>query len=776
LLVGADRLSIASQHVWQLLASDEGTVPERNGTFEEGVLYGTPHSLDRVLQVMVQAVPCQGAWLAVRVGDVLEVRAQWNSSQAVGMQMSLAASHLWGRPSRENQIVSIERSQEKWAYVPQKGLRRSTKAWVGIPLLVGKRLIGQVAMWRGEAFTGTETHQLAQLASQMTPVVDTAVAFSEVSDHLRRMDLLNDFALSVSSALELDRIVERVFVLLGRTFHTELITLFLMPMPGQSIHEYRNQNGQLQVQDLSLEKNSFLAEMIQSGTSIREDDIRHARPARGRRVEKKYLPVHEAAASAVAAPLIHQGRTIGVLLLESIQPNRFSLYDEQLLVVVAGYLAGLVENSNLREETEARARNMRLIQEVVQQVLGLTDVNEMAQIAAELMAKYFVYELAVVMLADQNGQLVVRGIGGTAPKSVRKKVSVWEKMPDSSIIQRVFNTGSSMLVNDVEKEPLYQPVPDWDAGAAMYVALHATDDVLGVIKVESQKKNAITLNDLHVLESLAAILASVVSSAGQYQRLQDTIIELEETQQELQARVGAQKDAEARLIQAAKLAAVGEMAAGVAHELNNPLTTVVGFTELVMDELPDDSAQKSDLDLVLREARRARTVVRRLLDFARQSETVRTRSDLNEVVTDVLSLMRHLLHTSGVEVILNLEKDLPWIIVDRNQMKQVVLNLLHNALNAMPRNGGQIFITTKKQTRYRDQWLTVSIRDTGGGIPPEYLNRIFEPFFTTRLNQGGTGLGLSVTYGIVTDHRGLIEVESQVNMGSTFTVWLPLEG
>jgi two-component system NtrC family sensor kinase len=139
-------------------------------------------------------------------------------------------------------------------------------------------------------------------------------------------------------------------------------------------------------------------------------------------------------------------------------------------------------------------------------------------------------------------------------------------------------------------------------------------------------------------------------------------------------------------------------------------------------------------------------------------------------------LMRHLLHTSGVEVILNLEKDLPWIIVDRNQMKQVVLNLLHNALNAMPRNGGQIFITTKKQTRYRDQWLTVSIRDTGGGIPPEYLNRIFEPFFTTRLNQGGTGLGLSVTYGIVTDHRGLIEVESQVNMGSTFTVWLPLEG
>jgi len=215
------------------------------------------------------------------------------------------------------------------------------------------------------------------------------------------------------------------------------------------------------------------------------------------------------------------------------------------------------------------------------------------------------------------------------------------------------------------------------------------------------------------------------------------------------------------------------MAAGIAHELNNPLTSVTGFAELALEGVPEGSETRTDLDMVLREALRARDVVRRLLDFARQSESTRARASLNNVIEDVLALSRHLIRTNGVELSLELAEELPWATVDVNQMKQVLLNLVHNALQAMP-NGGKMKITTQSGSRHQRDWVVVSVQDTGEGMAQLEQARIFEPFYTTKGNQGGTGLGLSVTYGIVTDHGGQIDVESQPGTGSKFMVWLPL--
>ena len=227
-------------------------------------------------------------------------------------------------------------------------------------------------------------------------------------------------------------------------------------------------------------------------------------------------------------------------------------------------------------------------------------------------------------------------------------------------------------------------------------------------------------------------------------------------------------------LEAAKMAAVGEMAAGIAHELNNPLTTISGFAELILEELPPDSTQRADLELIVREARRARDVVRRLLDFARQSESVRVPANVNELIEETLDLMKHLLHTSGIDVVRDFASPLPEIPLDRNQIKQVLLNLFHNALHAMP-TGGRLSIRTQRRRRDSRSWVAIAIRDTGMGIAPEVIGRVFEPFFTTRAHEGGTGLGLSVSYGIVVNHGGDIEVESEVGKGSCFTVWLPVE-
>jgi two-component system NtrC family sensor kinase len=226
-------------------------------------------------------------------------------------------------------------------------------------------------------------------------------------------------------------------------------------------------------------------------------------------------------------------------------------------------------------------------------------------------------------------------------------------------------------------------------------------------------------------------------------------------------------------VQAAKLAAVGEMAAGIAHELNNPLTTVTGFAEIVLQELPSESTHRQELEMVLREARRASDVVRRLLDFSRQGERVRTNADLNAVVNDVIALTRHLILTNNVQLQVRLDEKLSWVSIDRDQMKQVLLNLIHNALHAMPA-GGELIVCTSAAEREGRKWVRMSVQDSGLGIALGDQQRIFEPFFTTKGDSGGTGLGLSVTYGIVTDHGGMIDVASELNAGSTFTVWLPI--
>jgi signal transduction histidine kinase len=462
------------------------------------------------------------------------------------------------------------------------------------------------------------------------------------------------------------------------------------------------------------------------------------------------------------------------MLLESARPDAFSQPDEHLLVVIASHLAGLIEYGRVREEAEGRARNLGLIHEVVQQVVGVVNKLEVAQITAFLLAQYFGYELTAVMLVDSTGKLNIRGFAGARAATVKKSLAGSDFQFEEGIIGHVFTSGQSILANDVTENPLYQPIKGWSAASEMCVALKDAGRTFGIIDIESSDKNAFNNNDLLALESLAGILATVVASADQYQRMQEVIRQHKMTQMELKARMDAQQAAESRLVQAAKLAAVGEMAAGIAHELNNPLTTVTGFAELILDDASESSIFHDELGMILREAKRARDVVRRLLDFSRQSEQTRTRADLNEVLSDVIALTQHLIRTNGVQLSVEMANDLPWVYVDRNHMKQVMLNLIHNALQAMP-EGGKLEITTAQKNRDGKSWVTIAVRDTGVGINPKDRERIFEPFFTTKGDKGGTGLGLSVTYGIVTDHSGQIDVESVPGQGACFTVWLPIQ-
>ncbi|MFH1464372.1 MAG: cache domain-containing protein [Pseudomonadota bacterium] len=226
---------------------------------------------------------------------------------------------------------------------------------------------------------------------------------------------------------------------------------------------------------------------------------------------------------------------------------------------------------------------------------------------------------------------------------------------------------------------------------------------------------------------------------------------------------------QAQLYQSEKLASIGRLAAGIAHEINNPLTGVLTFAHLLREKPHLTEEDLADLEVICKETARVRDIVRGLLDFARESPSHRLAVDLNQLVQETIRLLRTQKVFRGLRIELRLDPDLPSLHADPNQLKQVLLNLTLNACEAM--SGGGVLAV---ETRVAGGHAELSVQDTGCGIPAENMDKLFDPFFTTKPVGKGTGLGLSVTYGIVQAHGGLIKVLSRPGEGSTFTVELPL--
>ena len=227
-----------------------------------------------------------------------------------------------------------------------------------------------------------------------------------------------------------------------------------------------------------------------------------------------------------------------------------------------------------------------------------------------------------------------------------------------------------------------------------------------------------------------------------------------------------------QLVQQEKLAAVGELVSGVAHELNNPLASVMAFAQLLLAAPADAPPDREAIDAINQESKRAAKIVANLLTFARQHQPERTVADLNRVVQDTLELRRYALRTAQVDIDVDLDPELPLTWADPFQLQQVVLNLLTNAEHALSSWPGEKRI--RVATAHHGDQLVVSVTDTGPGVPTENLTRIFNPFFTTKPVGEGTGLGLSISDGIVREHGGRIRVDSQAGLGATFAIELPL--
>jgi two-component system NtrC family sensor kinase len=322
---------------------------------------------------------------------------------------------------------------------------------------------------------------------------------------------------------------------------------------------------------------------------------------------------------------------------------------------------------------------------------------------------------------------------------------------------------AALLVGFFVHRLVYLPLRDLEGGAQR-LAAGDLDQAIPVRSSDEFGKLAASFNTM-----TDALRMSRAELQGLARTLEQKV---EERTQEL-------RRAQAETMRGEKLASVGLLASGVAHELNNPLTGILTFSHLLRQKMPDKSADAEDMDLVIRETKRCAAIIKRLLDFAREKHPEKKFTDLNQVIDDTVRIVERPAHLRDIEIAVDLDRSLPPIWIDADQIKQVVMNMLVNAQHAVEEKGAITISTRRAQdpragASEQKPMVAISIVDTGCGIPEKNLKRIFDPFFTSKDVGKGTGLGLSVSHGIVEAHGGVIEVQSKVGEGSTFRVLLPL--
>lgn len=407
---------------------------------------------------------------------------------------------------------------------------------------------------------------------------------------------------------------------------------------------------------------------------------------------------------------------------------------------------------SLKQSNEKIMQNLQNLSNLYSTTLTFHAITSKEEIYREV-----AYGVAAIVGAEQCGLMLPEGddfvhvwpaVGLNEEDVTSLRVSS-EKMLD-----QYHHTKRRALVlnNGIE----YSPTWEADAGLGvknlMFVWVRHKGNLIGAIRVANKKTGDFTEEDIHPLAILANNLSVALENAKLYEDLKRQMKELQNAQEQL--------------IQAAKLVAIGELASNVAHEINNPLTSILGYAELIKEEKDIESIMK-DVQVIESESLRARDIVHQLLEFSRKRSLEMKSIDINELLNEVIGLVSLQLKDSKI----NIEKsfgNIPKTQGDPNQLKQVFLNLINNATFAMQNEG-----TLAIKTWVGNGNVHIGVSDTGRGIPKELQPRIFEPFFSTKKDKG-TGIGLSVSYKIIQSHKGRIDVCSQENKGSIFTVVLPV--
>jgi len=529
--------------------------------------------------------------------------------------------------------------------------------------------------------------------------------------------------------------------------------------------------------------------------------------------------------SLLCIPLIPRGRAIGTLTVYNEKGSQFpgnkafGREDEQLLSIMSNQMANAIENASARldatrlaEKKDRQANQLSLLYEINNALLSTMNFEQILHIilTAITIGDGMGFNRAMLFLTDERRNCLI-GMMGVGPDNAEQAGNIWKKLKGKreklSEILSSLSHGYSPMGTQLDERVKRVNVPldkegcilartvreqkpfnidyerdgvschedcelnkevncvigsksEGDSKSYQFatVPLWGRERIIGIIIVDNlYNQRPITDDDIQLLTMFTRQAGLAIENCILYKYLEDTHLEL--------------KKAQETLIQREKLAALGEMAASVAHEIKNPLVSIGGFTRRLYKKLDNDLYEKRYTEVIIREVDRLEGILNDILSFSKASNVAFEKFNLNQIIEETLMGMEDKLKSQGIEVEQSLDGNLPEISCDYQQIKQVFINLFSNSRDAMG-GGGKLTIRTFPLPQEGLDYIGIEIGDTGGGIPTEVLHNIFNPFFTTK--GWGTGLGLAICHRIVDGHRGVIEVDNDPGRGVTFTVKLPV--
>jgi signal transduction histidine kinase len=427
------------------------------------------------------------------------------------------------------------------------------------------------------------------------------------------------------------------------------------------------------------------------------------------------------------------------------------------------------EVSRLNQELNRKIKQLTAMQETGKAILSVLDLDQLLSVIMNLLFSVCQINRAIIMLVNEERQCLeyIHGVGlDTETIESIKDYSV-PLHRVSNMLVRVTNTGRSEYIPEIEGSTLKKDnilLRQGKPVSAFVAPLITRSKVIGVIATDGVEGKGVPQDTREILEIFAPQIAIAIENAKLYKNLQDKMEEL--------------KHSQALLSRAEKFSFLGNLAARLAHEIKNPMTAIGTFIQLLPHKYDDEEFRRDFYQIAMEETTRVNNLITELLDLVRPKESHFAYGDLHDLIEKMVLLVSPQTREKRIEIARCYDKRIEKIWMDSEKMKQIILNLLSNALEFTPQEGKIAITTTHKSENDHPRTICIEVSDTGVGIPPSDINRVFDPYFTTIHKSSihkGTGLGLFISYQHVQDHRGTIEVESTVNKGTTFRIIFPVE-
>lgn len=458
--------------------------------------------------------------------------------------------------------------------------------------------------------------------------------------------------------------------------------------------------------------------------------------------------------SLMVTPILGGEETLGTISVQSKMPNAFSKHEQDLLSSLSVQAAIAIENAHLLESTQQSLRETNALYRINQGLAALS-VSELLDDVVSLLQKNFgYYHVQVYIIEVTSGDLILQAASGEVGQQLLEQKT--RLSAGQGIAGYAAETLLPFFTNNVDEVMFFVHHPLLlETKSEMAIPVKIGERLFGILDIQQSLPKLFSARDLQLVSVVADQLAVALQKADLYENLQKSLHQ--------------EKSMRNQLIQNERLAAIGRLLASVSHELNNPLQAIQNALFLLKEEKGISEQGKQDLSIVLAESERMADMIERLREAYRPIRVEDFKpTQINTLVNDTYALIATHLRQNQIEFEFTPDNELPSIPALTDQIKQAILNLVINAIEAMP-NGGKITVRTKHLQENDEVLITVS--DTGKGISPTILPNIFEAFATDK--ETGTGLGLTITYDIVTKHQGRISAKNNYGAGATFSIWLP---